>query len=341
MILIVYGTRPEWIKIKPLIRKFQDNYIPFKTLFTGQHKDIAPEGSDYNYDMTEMSTNRLDSVLKNCLSIPNKYFEGVEYVLVQGDTTSALGLAISAFHKKIKVIHLEAGLRTYDFDNPYPEEANRQLISRISDINLCPTELSRENLLKENIPSEKIYVVGNTVLDNLLDYKDECEYTNKILVTLHRRENHDAIESWFKEINDLALHHSDLEFILPIHPNPNVLKYKHLLSNVNVIDPLSHADLLGLLVKTRLVITDSGGLQEECSFFNKKCLVCRQTTERPESINTTSFLINNPLELKEIFKKHIDDYKIDTNCPFGNGNSSEIISKTLKTIIKPTSNENI
>jgi len=179
MILLTYGTRPEYIKVKPLIVEMIKRGIKFKTLFTGQHKDIVPEGADFNLTMLNYTGNRLDSVMKNCLSIPDKCFEGIEYVLVQGDTTSVMGLAITSMHRKIKVIHLEAGLRTYDFNNPYPEEYNRCIVGSIAAINLCPTDNSKSNLLNENVSGD-CHVVGNTVLDNLLPYKKDCEYTNKI-----------------------------------------------------------------------------------------------------------------------------------------------------------------
>jgi UDP-N-acetylglucosamine 2-epimerase len=329
MILITYGTRPEYIKVKPLIDEMTSRGMKFKTLFTGQHKDIAPNNADYNLTMINYDGNRLDSVMKNCLNIPNECFEGITYVLVQGDTTSVVGLAITAMNRGIKIIHLEAGLRTYDFQNPFPEEYNRRIVSAISSINLCPTNLNKENLLKENVSGE-CYVVGNTVLDNLVRYKDKCEYTNKILVTMHRRENHDIIQEWFKVINKLAENHPSLEFIIPLHPNPNVQKHKDLLSNLTIIDPLSHNDMIELLVKTKLVITDSGGLQEECSFFNKKCLVCRTVTERPESINTTSFIVNNPNVLSDIFNEHISGYEVDYKSPYGDGDSSKIICDILE-----------
>jgi UDP-N-acetylglucosamine 2-epimerase (non-hydrolysing) len=330
MILVVYGTRPEFIKIKPLIDEMKLNKLNFKVLFTGQHKDIAPKNSDFNLKMFDYEGNRLDSILKNCLNIPNEYFQDVTHILVQGDTTTALGLSIAAFHRNIKVIHLEAGLRTYDNNNPYPEEANRQLISRISDINLCPTNGNADNLRSEGIVSDKIYVVGNTGLDNLLEYKNKLSYIDMVLVTLHRRENHDKIHEWFNEINKLAILNSKIKFILPIHPNPNVLKHKELLTNVEIINSLSHEELLEILIKCKLVITDSGGLQEECSFLNKKCLVCRETTERPESINYTTFIVKSPYHLIEIFNKHIENFEVKYDSPFGDGYSSKKICEILK-----------
>jgi UDP-N-acetylglucosamine 2-epimerase len=278
--------------------------------------------------------NRLDSIVIGNISNFGRFFKNhpyITHVLVQGDTTSALAVALSAFNHKIKVIHLEAGLRTYNNENPYPEEQNRRLISQITDIHLCPTHLSRANLEDERILGEK-FLVGNTVLDNLLPYKDKCKYTNKILVTMHRRENHHWIKDWFVEINSLASRFPEYEFILPIHPNPNVQKYRGELTNVSVINPLPYKEMLELLVKTRLVITDSGGLQEECSYFNKKCLVCRTVTERPESLSKSSFIVKSPKNLINVFETHIDDYKIDYICPFGDGYAAEKILKALLTI---------
>lgn len=330
MILLTYGTRPEYIKIKPLIKEFKSSKLPFKILFTGQHKDIANGEYDFKLEMTDLSNNRLDSVIANLMKLSDDIFDGITYVLVQGDTTSVVGLSMAALHRKIKVIHLEAGLRTYDNENPFPEENNRRIVSTIATIHLCPTELNANNLYKENV-NENVFIVGNTVLDNLIDYKEKCEYTNKVLVTMHRRENHENIHEWFTEINELAKKNTELEFILPLHPNPNVQKHKSILTHVNIVEPLNHEDLLNLLVKTRLVITDSGGIQEECSFFNKKCLVCRKVTERPESVNLTSFLIDEPKDLVSIFNSHINDYSVSIESPYGDGKSAIKISEILKT----------
>lgn len=330
MILLTYGTRPEWIKIKPLIDEMVNKNIPFKTLFTGQHQNIAPGDADYTHTMVDLVDNRLNNIICNCLNIPDDYFNGVTHVLVQGDTTSALGLALNAFNRKIKIIHLEAGLRTNNLANPYPEEANRQLISKISDINLCPTHFNMVNLLSEGVLTDKNFVVGNTGLDNLVKYIDSVTYEDIVLITLHRRENHDIINNWFEKINELAIEYPHIQFILPIHPNPNVRKHKDILTNVKVIEPLSHNELLDILIKCKLVITDSGGLQEECSFLNKKCLVCRETTERSESIGNTSFMVNKPEFLKEIFKEHILNYEVNCDSPFGDGNSSKKIINIFK-----------
>lgn len=326
-ILLAYGTRPEYIKIIPLLNVFKKNNIEYSLLFTGQQVNIGLFEYDYRFNISKYGNNRLDTIVK---SLMNRLFriKDITHVLVQGDTTSALAIALSAFHHKIKIIHLEAGLRTNDISNPYPEEANRRLISQIASIHLCPTDLSLKNLLDEKVLGEK-YVVGNTVIDNLVQYKVKCEYTNKILVTLHRRENHEILDKWFDEINKLAIKFPEYEFILPIHPNPNVQKHKDILTNVNVVEPLPYDEMLNLLVKCRLVITDSGGLQEECSFFNKKCLTCRKTTERPEAIGQSTFMVDSPHKLSEIFHEHINNFTIDFISPFGDGNASEKIFNIL------------
>ena len=332
MILLTYGCRPEELKIKPLIKKMKEYNIPFKTLFTGQHKDIANNNADYVFDMSYiLNSSRLDSILASILKQTHIFDldKEITHVLVQGDTSSALGIALSAFNHGKKIIHLEAGLRTNDLKNPFPEEANRQLISRIADIHLCPTRESAINLKNENITSN-IFVVGNTSLDNLINYENKCTYDNIVLITLHRRENHHWMDQWFKKINEIAGKYKDYRFILPIHPNPNVIKHKELLTNVDVVDSLEHKDLLNILIKTKLVITDSGGIQEECSFFKKKCLVCRKTTERPEALNKSSFLVKNPDDLFFSFKKHIDLYKINYNSPFGDGHASKKITSIFK-----------
>ena len=322
-ILLCFGTRPEGLKIKPLI-KVLDNY---ELLFTGQHPDLLKNIKvDYQITIGD-NPNRLDQLISDCLlQFPKDNFDSV---LVQGDTASAFACAIAAFHRKKQIIYLEAGLRSYNLEHPYPEEGYRQMIARLANINLCPTNLSQKNLINEGVHG-LCYVVGNTVLDNLLPYKRKCEYTNKVLVTLHRRENHHQMGKWFEEVNKLAKINPELEFILPIHPNPNVKKHKHLLTNVNVVEPLSHPELLDILVKCKLVISDSGGLQEEGSFFNKKVIVCRETTERPEAIKTGHLhLCSSPKNLASKFGYLINNYYINEICPYGDGNSSNKIYKII------------
>ena len=323
MILLCFGTRPEWLKIKPLLSKLKS----YKLLFTGQHIDLLKDIQvDYKININN-NNSRLDQIIADCLlQFPNDDFDSV---LVQGDTASAFGCALAAFHQCKKIYYLEAGLRSYNLEHPYPEEGYRQMISRLSHVNFCPTTLSKYNLTNEKTNGE-CFVVGNTILDNLLEYKKKCIYTNKVLVTLHRRENHHLMEKWFVEIDKLAKKYSNLEFILPIHPNPNVIRHKNLLQNVKVVEPLKYKDLLNLLVECKLVITDSGGLQEEGSFFNKKVIVCRKTTERPEAINTNHLhLCLSPSSLENIFDNLVIDYIINEDCPYGDGFSSDRIIKII------------
>jgi UDP-N-acetylglucosamine 2-epimerase (non-hydrolysing) len=326
-ILFCLGTRPEWLKIKPLINLMDKS--EYDLFFTGQHEDLLNNVEfDYKVSVTNKN-NRLDDIMISCMSnFPNQNYD---YVLVQGDTGSALGCALASYNRKIKLIHLEAGLRTYDLENPYPEEAYRQIISRISDINFCPTNLSFENLISEKVTG-KIFVVGNTVLDNIVDLKDKTNYGNDVLITLHRRENHDIMDKWFESLNKITEKYKELNFILPIHPNPNVQKYRHILNkNIKVVDPLNHNDLLNILVGCRFVITDSGGIQEEATFLNKKSIVCRKTTERPEGINTEHIILcENPSDLILYVDNIIKDYNINTECPYGDGHSSEKILNIIR-----------
>lgn len=327
-ILICIGTRPEWLKIKPIVNLLDED--EYDLLFTGQHRDLLSE-INFKYKINILGDgNRLSDIVSSCLlSMPKLDYN---YVLVQGDTASAFGCAISSFHNKVKIIHLEAGLRTYDNDNPYPEESYRQMISRISDINLCPTQLSYNNLISEKVFGES-HIVGNTVLDNIVKYKNLSKYGKKVLVTLHRRENHQIMDLWFENLNIVADNNPNLKFILPIHPNPNVLKHRHLLSSkIDVIEPLKHNELINILLNCRFVITDSGGIQEEATFFNKISIVCRKTTERPEGIETGHLkLCSQPSDLNYYVSNIANDnYRINNICPYGDGNSSEKIIKILR-----------
>lgn len=329
-LLVVFGTRPEYLKIKPVLEELARRNREFYTIFTSQHKDIVPPSMQVSMTLPppDGGINRLSSVLGQTVFNLSEVIDRnpqVTHVMVQGDTTSALAGALAAMHSKRKIIHLEAGLRTYDFDNPYPEEMNRQLIAKMTDIHLCPTKENEKNIINEKVMG-KTFVVGNTILDTLVNLKDQVEYQNTILVTLHRRENHDKIDQWFREINRLAKIYDDYKFILPLHPNPNVQRHKDILTHVNVIPPMEHADFLNLLTKCRMVISDSGGIQEECSFFKKKVIVCRKVTERPESVGSTSILCHDPEKLVSLFT--LNNYKFDVtefDCPYGDGFASQKI----------------
>jgi UDP-N-acetylglucosamine 2-epimerase (non-hydrolysing) len=247
--------------------------------------------------------------------------------MVQGDTASAFACALAAFNKELGVIHLEAGLRTHNRKHPYPEEAYRQSISRLTDIHLCATEANKKNLEEENVKGE-IHVVGNTVLDTLIETR--TSYNNDILITLHRRENHKSMPFWYKQIEDVASVNPDLNFIFVSHPNPDSrCTLKKQLSNVSIIPPVAHKEFVKRIGSCRFLITDSGGLQEEASFLKKKVIVCRETTERPEALGTFTYLCKSVGELPELFNKVKEDFTPEGDCPFGDGKAAEKILQLL------------
>jgi UDP-N-acetylglucosamine 2-epimerase (non-hydrolysing) len=322
MILICFGTRPEYIKLKPLMSAM-DGVLEYKTLFTGQHKDLVKHKPDFSIEI-EDDRNRLDSIISSTMNSID--FRGISCVIVQGDTTSVLAVALSAFNNKVPVVHLEAGLRTYNLEQPYPEEANRQLVSRISDLHLCPTENAATNLQSEGVPSQKIHVVGNTVLDNLVGVEVTDEH--KILVTMHRRENHARIEDWFNAIDKLAGKNRAYEFCLPVHPNPAVKEKAKTLNNLKIVEPMPHEKLIKYLSSCSYVITDSGGIQEEAAFFRKPCLVCREETERYEGLDNFSLLCKKPEDLARLCSQ-LDNLQMKGECPYGDGNASKKIVEIL------------
>jgi len=327
-LLICYGTRPEYIKISPILHELRrQKSLPFRVLFTGQHKDIVTQEADITIKI-EDGNDRLDNIVTSILK-SNSIPQDTSAVLVQGDTTSALAIALSAFHKGIPVIHLEAGLRTYDKKAPFPEEVNRQMISRIASLHLCPTKLSESNLHEERVNGE-IYIVGNTVLDHLVNVLPSNG--NTVVITMHRRENQHNMKLWFKELDDLAKHFTELSFVLPIHPSPEIQKFSPILKHVQIAKPMSHVEFIKMLAQSRLVITDSGGIQEEAAFLKKFCIVCREHTGRKEGLGHFAKLCTHPALLEQIFRKHMHDMPTKT-CPYGDGHSgkrvSEILSKYL------------
>ena len=332
MLLISFGTRPEYIKIKPLLEVF-DNKIPYALLFTGQHTSLLKDvigTTDIRRLEIKNGENRLDSIVQSIMN-QGHVFNNITSVMIQGDTTSAFAVALAAFHRHLNIIHLEAGLRTYDLNNPYPEEFNRQAISRMANIHLCPTGEAASNLKYEGL-TKNVYNVGNTVLDNLNDI--EIFYGNTILITMHRRENHAIMDKWFSELENLAIRNPRYEFVIPLHPNPNVQQYKHIFNRVKVIEPMDHSSFIDMIAQCRFIITDSGGIQEEASFLRKKCIVCRKITERVEGMGSFSYLCPNPYELRSSFgwlnsNNNYIPYEEDV-CPYGDGNSAEHILKVLQ-----------
>jgi UDP-N-acetylglucosamine 2-epimerase (non-hydrolysing) len=335
MILVSYGTRPEYIKLKPVIDLLKENNYPTKVLFTGQHLDLLPSNTKDLIDIElkiEEGPHRLDSIVESTMN--NDFiFEGIKYVMVQGDTTSAFSIALAGFHRNIPVIHLEAGLRTYDNNNPFPEEFNRQAISRMASTHLCPTILDYNNLVNEKSQGQK-YVVGNTVLDNLKGM--DVIYNNKVLITMHRRENHEKMDEWFKSFEEIAAENPRLNFIFISHPNPNVQKHLSLLKNVEIVDPIPYNKFIEELAACRFVITDSGGIQEESSFLRKKSIVCRHKTERISGVGTFSSLCLHPEDLKRLVNDIAANFKVDPSleCPYGTGHSAEKIFNIIKEMMK-------
>ena len=323
MLLITFGTRPEYIKVKPVINELKKRGFKYKTFFTGQHQDLLRniEPPDVELDVTPGS-NRLDSIVQSILN-NEKIFEGVTSVMVQGDTTSAFATALAAFHRKIPVAHLEAGLRTYDKFSPYPEEFNRKAISALAEVHFPPTNTAKDRLLQEGY-TEKIFVVGNTVLDNISHIIPSK--TNSVIVTLHRREKHHEIDQWFTAINNLAQKNPHLKFILPIHPNPMVKKNEHLLTAVEVCPPMDHETFITNLAECKYIITDSGGIQEEAAFLRKPCVVCRDFTERGEGLGTFSILCKEIADLEQSCQWASEVDLSEGDCPYGDGKAASYIA---------------
>lgn len=302
MFLLCFGTRPELIKIIPLIHIFKKKKIKFKTLFSGQHEDLIIDFYRYIDKPTFIFNNimnhgqTLNELSSKILLQSNKLFTENKFsnIIVQGDTTTAYSLALSAFHFKIPVIHLEAGLRTNNKYSPFPEEINRRLISQIANIHLCPTILSVENLKNEKI-TKNVFLVGNTIVDiykyilNNTIPSDKIQniinrYEEYIIVTLHRRENRGKkIYSMWNQLNNLS---KKYKFIYITHPS--LPESKNILNDSNIIllEPQCYENMVHLISNSKGIITDSGGLQEEAVCARKKVLVCRDTTERPETIES-------------------------------------------------------
>ena len=308
--------------------------IPFKTVFTGQHKELYDDVKDLvpepDFQLAIMKENQtLTDILSNISLRFGEILrsENPDLLIVQGDTSTVAISALIAFYEKVPVGHVEAGLRTYDLASPFPEEGNRQMVSRIASYNWAPTELAAKQLKKENVGN--ITVTGNTVIDACKNFNYPISYENKVLITLHRRENFgNPMEKIFSEIDLLAKEYSHLEFIFPMHPNPNVQKLRPILKNVNIIDPLGYSEMMQLLSKVKFVISDSGGVQEECAAFGKKILVCRNTTERPEGLDA-GFAKLVHTNVIEHFNWANKSPKWSGENPYGNGNASKIIIDSL------------
>ena len=321
MIGLFYGTRPEYIKISPLIKEFKERGVEHTLFQVQQHRTLL-EGCDYDFIIpVSESRNRLNSITISILLYPLP--TNLDRVLVQGDTTTAMAVALNAFNNQIPVIHLEAGLRTYNKENPYPEEVNRRIISSLASTHYCPTVMDANHLFMEGYGSDKVVITGNTVLDTLRDITPSKG--NEVLVTLHRRENQQDLVSWFGAIESLAINFPEYSFVFPMHPSPTVQEHKNIFKSVTVCDPIPFDEMKERLAACALTITDSGGIQEECSFFKKVCFVCRKVTERPSE---GGILCPTPEKLIEEFTIN-HNLEVTEDCPFGDGYAAKKITESI------------
>lgn len=380
-IMLVFGTRPEAIKMAPLVKAFQAKNDEFETIVcvTGQHRemldqvlhlfDIKPDfdlnimkqGQDL-YDITSRILLGMRDVFKVCKP---------DILFVHGDTTTSTAAALAGFYQQIPVAHVEAGLRTNDIYSPWPEEMNRQITGRIATYNLSPTQLSRQNLLKENVDENKITVTGNTVIDALhwvtakiksdkklddnlsLDLKSKGYDTKRlvgnrrlILITGHRRENFgDGFLHICHAIQDLAKKFPEVDFVYPMHLNPNVRKPIHQvfgedlnnLGNIFFIEPLEYLPFVFLMEKSDIVLTDSGGIQEEAPGLGKPVLVMRNTTERPEAVDAgTVKLVGTDYDAivdnvsKLLTDRNLYNKMSKATNPYGDGKACERIIRYIE-----------
>ncbi len=372
-ILLVFGTRPEAIKMAPLVKALQKDSEHFETKIcvTAQHRqmldqvlevfDIVPE-----YDLNIMAPNQdlydiTSRVLVGLRDVLDDFAPDI--VLVHGDTTTSMAAALAAFYRQIPVGHVEAGLRTYNMLSPWPEEMNRQVTDRMCTYYFAPTEKSRQNLLRENVDATKIHVTGNTVIDALLMAVDiiekkphvktaiEDELRDKgyamgnrpyILVTGHRRENFgEGFLNICKAIRQIAEEHTEMDIVYPVHLNPNVQKPVYeLLSgtpNIYLVKPLDYLPFVYAMQHSTLLLTDSGGVQEEAPSLGKPVLVMRETTERPEAVEAgtvrlvgtdVAAIVGNVQELlhdPEVYRKMSESYN-----PYGDGHACERIVDALR-----------
>ena len=371
-ILLIFGTRPEAIKMAPLVKEFQKFPKDFdlKVCVTGQHRQMLDQvlavfniKPDFDLNIMEPNQDLYDitvKVLMGLKSVLNSFIPDI--VLVHGDTTTSMVASLACFYKKIKIGHIEAGLRTYDLHSPWPEEMNRQVTDRICDYHFAPTTISRQNLIAEKIPSEKIIITGNTVIDALFlaieiiskDFLLQNEIKSSIqikgykitsrkyiLVTGHRRENFGSgFLNICKALKKVAKKHPELDIVYPVHLNPNVQKPVYSLlsevSNIYLISPLDYLPFVYIMQNSFLILTDSGGVQEEAPSLGKPVLVLRDTTERPEAIESgTALLVGT--KIKSIVNNVgnlINDESLYTKMaeahnPYGDGKSSERIVKSL------------
>jgi len=373
-VLLVFGTRPEAIKMAPLVKAFEkEETIKLKVCVTAQHREMLDQVLEIfdikpDYDLNIMKSGQdlydiTSRVLLGMKDVLNSFQPDI--VLVHGDTTTTSTTSLAAFYQKIKVGHVEAGLRTGDMYSPWPEEANRQITGVLANYHFVPTKASKENLLKENKDSSTILVTGNTVIDALFlaldkiekekDLKEKIikkinsqyrisEYQKIILVTGHRRENFgEGFINICEALKEIAVNNPHVDIVYPVHLNPNVQKpVKDILSdvsNVFLIEPLEYESFIYLMNKAYFIITDSGGVQEEAPSLGKPVLVMRDTTERPEAIEVGTVKLvgtNKETIVKETNKLLIYSSEYEkmskAHNPYGDGKACQKIVEFIKSI---------
>ena len=368
-ILLIFGTRPEAIKMAPLVKEFQKHSDAFETrvCVTAQHREMLDQvlsffeiKPDYDLDLMKPGQNlhTLTATIIESLKPVLEEFEP-DFVFVHGDTTTTMAGSIASFYSGAKVCHVEAGLRTNNKLSPFPEEINRQITGRICDYHFAPTETSKSNLIKENIFENSILITGNTVIDALIksvekvnenpsqlieDLSKQIGNKEVVLVTGHRRENHGGrFERICKALKQIAEDDTNRLIIYPVHLNPKVQEpVNRILSEVNnviLIDPLAYQDFIWLMNRSKIIITDSGGVQEEAPSLGKPVLVMRDTTERPEAVEAGTVLLVGANE-ELIVSKALDLLNNQDNFvkmsklhnPYGDGLASKRIVDFIKNI---------
>lgn len=370
-ILFVFGTRPEVIKLAPVILELKKYPNKYNVIIcnTEQQKELSNQTlayfnlkADINLDCMRPNQSLAEVQSRILTALDNVFSEKeIDATIVQGDTMTVLCGALTSFYRKIPVFHVEAGLRSYDIYEPFPEEVMRQMTSRVAELNFAPTEKNKNALLKEDISEKKIYVTGNTVIDALFCLSEDTMnvasefYKEKgipvddkfVLITAHRRENHgERINRILDAIEHLVNKYQDHHFIIPVHPNPNVKDKIHSrlekYSNVYLLKPLDYPYLVYLMKNAKLILTDSGGIQEEAPSFGCPTLVMRYETERQEGIDAgVSVLVGADYDKIvnlscEILDKTKSDSRLKAQNPYGTGNSS----KKIEEIISKYFNEN-
>lgn len=364
-ILVVFGTRPEAIKLFPLVHALRRTDVDVRVCVTGQHREMLDQVLEIaritpEHDLDLMLPNQsLDALSARLLTELGKVMDAdrPDRVIVQGDTATAMIGALTAYYRKIPVGHVEAGLRSGNIYHPWPEEVNRKVVGAIADLHFAPTETSRDALLAENVPAERIHVTGNTVIDALIETRARVDsdpalastvapiaarFAGKriVAVTTHRRENFgDGLKSVAQAVRRIA-DRPDVAIIFPVHPNPNVrapmAEVLGGIDNVAMIDPLDYPNFVRLLSLCYFVMTDSGGVQEEAPALAKPVLVMRETTERPEGVVAgTAKLVGNDEEVIVTEASRLLDDKAAYEAmarahnPFGDGRSSERIARII------------